>query len=76
MTLIEALKTNKPIKRPKHINPVIQYFEPNTGPDSDLVTCDYFRLREDGDNVWYFSTSVDLYPEDLFATDWSVYEAK
>lgn len=70
MKIQEALKTNKPIKRSNHINAVIQYYEANTGPNAELVTCSYFMVCDD--NEWYFTTSLDLYPEDIFADDWEI----
>jgi hypothetical protein len=74
MKLEEALKTNKPIKRPNHINAIVQYFDAGTGPYCDLVGCSYFVVCDDGDNDWYFVTSLDLYPEDIFADNWEVVE--
>lgn len=72
MKLEDALKTGKPIKRTHHSNAVVQYFEPKTGPHSDLVDCSYFIVCEDDDNEWYFTTSLDLYPEDIFSDEWEI----
>lgn len=71
MTLIEAMKTNKYFKRP-HWTDSICYFEPKTGPQKNLVDCDYFIVKED--SVEEFSTSLDLYPEDISASDYELVE--
>lgn len=72
MTLVEALKCGKPFKR-KEDDEVIYYYEPGTGPHSDLVGCDYFVFDFKG--IKNFSTSIDLYASDILADDWEIYES-
>lgn len=78
MTIQEALKTGKAVVRPNRQNIVAILHKAGTGPNFDLVDCDYFLINEldheDKLCQWYFSTSLDLYPEDLFADDWEIYE--
>lgn len=71
MTLIEALKTNQKVHRPHwgHDH-YFQYFLPKTGPHADLVDCDYFVHTESGYEE--FSTSIDLYPQDIMAEDYVI----
>lgn len=71
MTLEEALRTNKKVTR--NSDGWIQYFEGKTGPFSYLVDCSYFVIHEDNVNE-YFTTSLDLYPEDIFASDWRLFD--
>ena len=73
MKLEEALKTNKKIIRKSDPNgSVIQWCKKDTDKYKGLVACSYFILNEDGKE--FFSTSVDLYPNELFADDWEVLE--
>jgi len=69
MTLKEAMLTNKFVYRPNWYDRGFTYFLPKTGPYKDLVDCDYFVIKEDGEE--FFSTSIDFYPEDLLAEDYS-----
>lgn len=69
MTLIEAIDSLKPFSRPHWGKDThIQYCLPNTGPYKDTVDCDYFVVTED--SISSFSTSLDLYPEDIKASDY------
>lgn len=68
MTIQEAINSLKPFSRPNWEGNRIQYFLPKTGPHQELVDCNYFVITEDGQS--YFSTSIDLYPEDLLASDY------
>lgn len=72
MTLTEALKTHKKVKRPQWDNS-FAYFAPNTGPFQSLVDCDYFVYYEEGLED-YFTTSLDLYAADLLADDYILAE--
>lgn len=67
MTLIEAIKSLKPFKRP-HSEEWSCWYLPWTGPFKDLVNCSYFT--HDGE----FSTSIDLYAEDIAANDYEIQE--
>lgn len=66
MTIEEVIKSYKPFRRP-HSDEVSQYFEGGTGPYG-YFGCDYFI------HSGVFSTSIDLYAEDIFADDWIVVE--
>lgn len=72
MTLIEAMLSLKPFRRPDSLD-ASQYFLPNTGPYKDLVSCDYFvnysNINEK-DMDMDFSTSIDLYHDDITADDY------
>ena len=74
MNIQEALKSGKKFKRPHMTNWSYQYFYPETGPYKDLVSCDYmveYLFEDDPQSVErVFSTSLDLYPEDILADDW------
>lgn len=71
MNLKEALLTFKKVSRPHWGDKeYFQYFQTKTGPHKHLVDCDYFILTESGEE--FFSTSIDLYPEDLLADDYEV----
>ncbi len=72
MTLQEALNTHKEVRRPSRYAGV-QLYKAGTGPHKDLVDCSYFVIREFDETEAYFSTSLDLYPEDIFASDWEVW---
>lgn len=74
MTIQEALKTHQPVKRPSWDN-FVCYFRPKTGPFKDLVDCDYFVYYENGLEPM-FTTSIDLYGEELLATDYQVVPEK
>lgn len=68
MTLQEAIKSGKPFRRSGQ-DEVCQYFKAGEGPYADKgLKSDYFLI--DGE----FSTSLDLYQEDILATDWEVKE--
>lgn len=69
MTLSEAIKTNKKVKR-KSKDWAVQWFLPNTGPYNDIVSCDYFVAYEFGEET--FITSLDLYADDILDDDWEV----
>lgn len=69
MTIQEAIKSGKKFKRPKH-DEASQYFESGTGPYSNDVGCDYFVFGEG--SLAMFSTSIDLYAEDILADDWEL----
>lgn len=71
MTLIEAMNTHKPFKRPAW-DGVLQLYPPGSGPYSGLVGCRYFVLREYGEEM--LLTSLDLYPEDIEADDYVIEE--
>lgn len=75
MKLAEAMLSLKPFKRPHSLNHV-QYFMPGTGPHKSLVSCDYFVFHYDGSSEGEFSTSIDLYPEDITADDYVLLEAQ
>ena len=68
MTLKEAMLTGKFSYRRSWLDSGFTYYQPKTGPHKDLVDCDYFVIKEDGEE--YFSTSIDLYPEDILAEDY------
>lgn len=68
MTLTQAMQTNLWVKRPQ--GEAFCYFKAGTGPFTHLVHCDYFVLREGSEES--FSTSIDLYPEDIFASDYEL----
>lgn len=74
MTLREVLKSGRKFKRPHMEDWSYQYFQPETGPYKDLVSCDYMvEYMFEGDPKSFeknFSTSLDLYPEDVLAEDW------
>jgi len=72
MKIQEALQTFKNVKRSKYTGCAVRYFRGKEGPHADLVDCSYFMIKEDGDDSWYFSTSIDLYPEDILADDWEI----
>jgi hypothetical protein len=67
MTIQEALHLNKYVKRP-HWDSSFCHFQEGTGPFKDLVGCNYIVFIED--DLCQFSTSIDLYPEDIIATDY------
>lgn len=67
MTIQDALKLNKYVKRP-HWDSSFCHFQGGTGPFKELVGCNYIVVIEDG--IANFSTSIDLYPEDILATDY------
>ena len=72
MTLIEAMFSLKPFRRPHSLD-AAQYFLPSTGPYKDLVSCDYFVIYYNinhKDMDMDFSTSIDLYPDDITADDY------
>lgn len=75
MNLLEALKTNKKIRRSSKVHGYWQLHPAGTGPFSDMVNCSYFTYMEEDDNDEYYTTSIDLYPEDLLAEDWEVIDA-
>lgn len=73
MNLKEAILTYKKVRRPHwDENDSFQYFKAKTGPYKELVDCDYLVLQESG--VESFSTSIDLYPEDILSEDYEVLE--
>lgn len=72
MNIIEAIKTSKKVRRSNDYSGYVQYFTAGTGLSTSLVDCDYFMIEEEGTNEAYFSTSLDLYPEDILADDWEV----
>lgn len=77
MKLIEAMLSLKTFKRP-HSLQAAQYFLAKTGPYKDLVSCDYFVIYSNVDtkNIEVnFSTSLDLYPEDILADDYLLIES-
>lgn len=67
MTIQDALNLNKYVKRP-HWDSSFCHFQGGTGPFKDLVGCNYIVFIED--DVADFATSIDLYPEDILATDY------
>lgn len=70
MTLSEAMFSLRPFRRPHSLD-AIQYFLPSTGPYKDLVSCDYFVVYYNNKHEdMEFSTSIDLYPEDIIANDY------
>ncbi len=71
MTIQEALLTYKYFKRPMWDHKVC-YFKAKTGPFHDLVDCDYFVTNEDGEDR--FTTSLDVYGEEILATDYILCE--
>jgi hypothetical protein len=72
MTLQEVLLSGKKFKRSIwDESEWIEYFRPGTGPNKDLVGCDYFVL---GNGEHIFSTSLDLYAADILAEDWEIKE--
>lgn len=73
MTIIQAMTNhlNQKITRPSWSGDYFVYYAPKTGPFQDLVDCDYFVFYEDGLEP-NFSTSIDLYPEDLMAQDYQI----
>ena len=73
MKLEEALKTGKKIRRKcePHYD-TIRWCKSETGPHKDLVGCSYFMISDCFGEQ--FSTSLDLYPNDIFADDWEVVE--
>ena len=75
MTLQEALATYKKVNR-KNNSGWYQYFPAKMGPHKDLVDCSYFVIDEEDGYDPFFSTSMDLYPEDIFSNDWGFYEKK
>ena len=66
MTLQEVLKTKKRFKKQVE-DDWIEYYENREGPYGSLVDCGYFVLEGD------FSTSLDLYREDILAEDWEIH---
>jgi len=67
MTLIEAIQSGKSFRRPHQFQEdESQWFEAGTGPYKDLVACDYFTHGGE------FSTSIDLYYDDIIADDYIV----
>lgn len=71
MTLQEALGTNKKVAR-KGSDLWVQYFNPGTGPHKTLVGCSYFVTWDADLKELIFTTSIDLYPEEIFADDWEI----
>lgn len=73
MKLEAALKSHTYVKR-QHWDSCFCYYEAGTGPyskeGSGLVDCDYFVFIEDG--IKTFSTSIDLYAEDIMADDYII----
>jgi hypothetical protein len=67
MKLAEAMTSMKPFKR-KRSSDWSQWYLGGTGPHKDLVDCDYFV------HGGLFSTSIDLYAEDILTDDWEVLE--
>jgi hypothetical protein len=72
MNIQEALLTHKKVKRPSWDNYFI-YYQAKTGPFKKLVDCDYFVYYEEGSEPM-FSTSIDLYADDLLANDFEVFD--
>jgi len=72
MNLHEAMRTHKYFKRPHWDLSKICWFNAQTGPYSELVSCDYFVIYEYG--IETFSTSLDLYAEDILANDYILSE--
>lgn len=70
MNLKQAMLTHKRVTRASTQGSDFQYFKPATGPHKNLVSCDYFVIYDIDDE--YFSTSLDLYPEDILAYDWEI----
>ncbi len=70
--LQQAIKSKKKFQRSHWDSQYIQYFEAKTGPHKDLVDCDYFIIYNG--EIQEFSTSIDLYPEDIFAIDYILFE--
>lgn len=68
MTIQEAIKSGKKFTRKNQEGGWGCYYNQSTGPFDDLVDCDYFVFCED--NIIVFSTSIDLYAEDILADDW------
>jgi hypothetical protein len=66
MNIQEAIKSKKWFTR--NGQTFSRYYEAGTGPKKDLVSCDYFMHKEDTEE--YFSTSIDLYPEDIVTSDY------
>jgi len=80
MDLKTAIMSHKPFKRRGGENEYSQYFKAGTGPKSDVVDSEYFLhgFTEFNGNLEYcfglFSTSIDLYVEDIVANDWEILE--
>ena len=72
MTIQEAVQSNREVTLNGESS--FQYFEAGTGPHKTLVDCSYFVLKDYLDDEPYFSTSIDLYPEDLLSDKWRFVE--
>lgn len=73
MNLIDAINSEKPFFRPGD-SEFTQWFKSGSGPFSYLVDCDYFVHGDEVSGT--FSTSIDLYKEQLEAIDYQVLEGK
>ena len=75
MKLQDALKTNKYVARKSNqYGTNVKWCKSKTDKFKELVGCSYFIYIED--NEEHFSTSLDLYPGDIFADDWIIIEEK
>lgn len=72
VTLQEAMKSKKPFKN-KNSDEYIVFQEAKTGSFKDLVDCSYFIIDCLGDHP-YFSTSLDLYYEEILSDEWEIKE--
>lgn len=70
MNLVTAMKTYKKVTRPNWGGNYFVYYPAGTGPHKTLVDCDYFVHTEEG--IDSFSTSIDLYAQDLVADDYLI----
>lgn len=79
MNLKNAIMSLRPFKRKKDES-YSQYFEAGTGPEKEMTDSDYFihdfiiSKSDPKHSSGLFSTSIDLYADDVFAHDWEVYE--
>ena len=74
LTLNEAILSLKRFKREEN-DQYSQYFLSGTGPFKDILKCDYFSLDFDKDpSKGTLSTSIDLYPQDILAIDYEVFD--
>lgn len=72
LNLNEAILSLKKFKR-KDNDMFSQYFLAGTGPFKDVLQCDYFSLDFSKDSSeGTLSTSIDLYAQDILATDYEV----
>lgn len=67
-TIQECVRSLKPFKTPGYLKAMVQYWQPETGPFKDVLSCDYFTV--DGE----LQTSLDLYADEILSNDWIILE--